>query len=136
MVWFLRAPGPGTPDPITQEDIMGETFSEFVGLVARLNEIRSARNLMEAFPRTIQFDLKGERGPFHVTIDGGKMTIKEGVPEKADILVVGDSGEFAKVVRGKLDVTHPIARGHITIEKGKISEMTLLNRIIVATERR
>ena len=115
---------------------MGETFSEFVTLAARLNESRSARNLMEAFPRTLQFDLKGEAGPFHVTIEGGKMSIKEGVPEKADFLVVGDSAEFAKVVRGKLDVSHTLARGHAKIEKGRVSEMTLFNRILVATERR
>ena len=115
---------------------MGETVQEMEQLVPRLNGSRSARNLMEAFPKTIQFDLQGEEGSFFITIAGGQMTMTRGVPEKADILVVGESGEFAKVVRGKLDVTHPIARGHITIEKGKISEMTLLNRIIVATERR
>ena len=115
---------------------MGETVQEMEQLVPRLNGSRSARNLMEAFPKTIQFDLQGEEGSFFITITGGQMTMTRGVPEKADILVVGDTGEFAKVVRGKLDVTHPIARGHITIEKGKISEMTLLNRIIVATERR
>ena len=115
---------------------MGETFSEIVGLASRLNESHSARNLMEAFPRTVQFDLKGEESKFYMTIEGGRMAIKEGVAEKADILIAGDTAEFAKVVRGKLDVSHTIARGHITIEKGKVSEMTLLNRILWATERR
>ena len=115
---------------------MGETYNEIVGLASRLNESRSARNLMEAFPRTIQFNLTGEQGKFYMTIEGGKMAIKEGVREDADLLVAGDSAEFAKVVRGKLDVSHTIARGHIVIEKGKVSEMTLLNRILWATERR
>ena len=115
---------------------MGETLNEMTGLAERLNKSRPAQNLMEAFPRTIQFDLKGEEGSFYITIAGGQMTITRGVPEKADILVAGESREFAKVARGKVDVTHPIAHGHITIEKGKVSEMTLLNRILVAAERR
>lgn len=115
---------------------MGETFSEIVGLASRLNESRSARKLMEAFPRTIQFDLEGEESKFYMTIEGGKMTITKGVSEKADIVIAGDTREFAKVVRGKLDVSHTIARGHIRITKGKVSEMTLLNRILWVTERR
>jgi putative sterol carrier protein len=115
---------------------MGDTWREMAALIPRLNDSRSAKNLMEAFPKTIQFDLQGEEGSFSITIAGGQMTMAPGVPEKADILVVGDSGEFAKVARGKLDVTHPIAHGHITIEKGKVSEMTLLNRILWATGRR
>ena len=115
---------------------MGKTFAAMERLVPRLNASRSAKNLMEAFPKIIQFDLKGEEGSFFITISGGQMTVTRGAPEKADILVVGDSEEFAKVAGGNLDVTHPIARGHITIEKGKISEMTLLNRILWAAERR
>ena len=115
---------------------MGETYSEIVGLASRLNESRWARNLMEAFPRTIQLDLEGEESKFYTTIEGGRMTITKGVPEKADIVIAGDTREFAKVVGGKLDVTHPIARGQITVTKGKVSEMTLLNRILWATERR
>ena len=109
---------------------MGETFSEIVKLASRLNESPAARNLMEAFPRTIQFDLKGEESKFYMTIEGGRMAIKEGVAKNADILIVGDTAEFAKVVRGKLDASHTIAHGHITIEKGKVSDMTLLNRIL------
>lgn len=115
---------------------MGETYSEIVGLASRLNESQAAKNLMEAFPRTIQFDLEGEESKFFITIEGGRMAIAKGVSEKADIVIVGDTTEFAKVVRGKLDVSHTIARGHITVTKGKVSEMTLLNRILWATERR
>jgi putative sterol carrier protein len=115
---------------------MGETFNEMVGLASRLNESRAAKNLMEAFPRTIELDLEGEEGKFYATIKGGRMTVVKGVPENADIVIDGDGPEFTKVVQGKLDVSHTIARGQIRITKGKVSEMTLLNRILVATERR
>ncbi len=115
---------------------MGETFNELVGLASRLNENRGARNLMEAFPRTIEFDLEGEEGKFYTTIEGGRMTVVKGVPEKSDIVIAGEAPEFTKVVQGKLDVSHTIARGHIRVTKGKVSEMTLLNRILVAAERR
>jgi len=115
---------------------MGATLNEFTSLAARLNESRKAQDLMAAFPRTIQFDLKGESGPFYMTIEGGRMSIRTGVPAKTDLLVAGESNAFAEVVRGKLDVSHTLARGQIVIEKGKVSEMTLLNRILVTTERR
>src|SRR3989304_1045483 len=115
---------------------MGETFKELSGIVPRLNESRSARNLMEVFPRTIQFGLEGEESQFFITIGAGQMTVAKGISEKADIVVAGDTREFAKVVQGKLDVTHPIARGHITVAKGKVSEMTLLNRILWAVNGR
>jgi putative sterol carrier protein len=115
---------------------MGETLNEMEGLILRLNESRSARNLMESFSRTIQFDLEGEENKFFITIEGGRMTLTKGVAEKPDIGIAGDTKEFAKVVRGKLDVTHTIAHGHIRITKGKVSEMTLLNRILWVTERR
>ena len=115
---------------------MGETFNELTGKVSRLNESRSAKNLMETFPRTIQFDLEGEEDRFFIVIERGRMTVTKGAPGTTDIEIIGDTREFAKVVRGKLDVSHPIARGHITVTKGKVSEMTLLNRILWATERR
>jgi len=115
---------------------MGDTFNGLSGIAPRLNESRTAKNLMEVFPRTIQFSLQGEESPFFLTISGGQMSVAKGVSDKADLVVAGDTREFAKVVQGTLDVTHPIARGHITIEKGKVSEMTLLNRILWAVNGR
>jgi putative sterol carrier protein len=115
---------------------MGDTLNGLTGLAPRLNENRTAKNLMEVFPRTIQFNLQGEEGPFFLTISGGQMAVAKGVSDKAELVVAGDTREFAKVVQGGLDVTHPIARGHITIERGKVSEMTLLNRILWAANRR
>jgi putative sterol carrier protein len=114
---------------------MGVTFDEFLGLASRLNESRSARGLMDAFPRTIEFHLEGEEGPFYMTIDGGRMSIAKGAPENSDIVMSGDGSQFVKVVQGKLDVTHTIAQGHMRVTKGKVSEMTLFNRILVAANR-
>jgi putative sterol carrier protein len=114
---------------------MGETWSELGTLVPKLNGHRLAKNLMEVFPRKIEFDLQGEEGPFVVSIQNGQIAVSKGATDKADLVVAGDSAEFAKVVRGKVDVSHPIARGQITIEKGKVSEMTLLNRILWSVQR-
>src|SRR3989304_3018302 len=115
---------------------MGDTFNGLSGIAPRLNESRTAKNLMEVFPRTIQFSLQGEESPFFLTISGGQMSVAKGVSDKADLVVAGDTREFAKVVQGKLDVTHPVARGHITVEKGKVSEMPLLNWILWAVNGR
>jgi putative sterol carrier protein len=114
---------------------MGVTFDEILGVALRLNESLAARSLMEAFPRTIEFDLEGEESRFYMTIDGGRMSIAKGIPEKSDIVMVGDGSQFVKVVRGKLDVTHTLAQGHMRVTKGKVSEMTLFNRILVAANR-
>jgi putative sterol carrier protein len=114
---------------------MGETWSELEALVPKLNGHRLAKSLMEVFPRTIEFDLHGEDGPFVLNIQNAEIVMSKGATDKADLVVAGESSEFAKVVRGGLDVSHPIARGHITIEKGKVSEMTLLNRILWAMQR-
>jgi putative sterol carrier protein len=114
---------------------MGVTFDEFLDLASRLNESRSARNLMEIYPRTIEFDLKGEEGAFHMIIEGGRMSITKGVPEKPDIVMSGDGSQFVRVVQGKLDVTHTLAQGHMSVTKGKVSDLTQFNRILVAANR-
>jgi putative sterol carrier protein len=114
---------------------MGETWSEFEAIIPKLNKHRIAKNLMEVFPRKIEFDLQGEDGPFVVSIQNGQIAASKGTTHKADLVVAGSSAEFAKVVRGKVDVSHPLARGQITVEKGKVSEMTLLNRILWAMQR-
>jgi putative sterol carrier protein len=114
---------------------MGVTFDELLELASRLNESRLAKNLMETFSRTIQFDLEGEEGTFYMTIDGGRMSIAKGVPQNPDIVMAGDGSQFVKVVRGKLDVTHTLAQGHMRVTKGKVSELTQFNRILVAANR-
>ncbi len=112
------------------------TFRALSTLVPKLNESRAARNLMDVFPKTIQFRLDGEDGPFYLGIADGRATLAKGVAPKIDIEVAGSSREFAKVITEKVDVTWPIAEGHVTVEKGKISELTLLNRILWAAERK
>ncbi len=114
---------------------MNETQNELRKAVALLNENRTARNLMEAFPKTVQLNLEGEGRELHIAIEGGRIGLREGAAANADIVVTGDTKEFARVVRGELDVSHPIARGKLCVEKGKVSEMTLLNRILWATKR-
>ena len=112
------------------------TFKALSALLPKLNESRTARSLMEVFPRTIQFRLDGEDGPFYLQIAAGRATLAKGVADRIDLEAVGSSRELAKVLTEKVDVTHPIAEGHITIEKGKVSEMTLLNRILWAADRK
>ena len=114
---------------------MGVTYDEFLELASRLNESRSARNLMETYPRAIEFYLDGEEGPFYMTIDGGRMSIAKGVPQKSDIVMSGDGSQFVRVVQGKLDVTHTLAQGHMRVTKGKVSDLTQFNRILVAANR-
>lgn len=115
---------------------MSETYSEMTRIIPLLNDSKAAKTLMEALPRIIQFELDGEQKKFFITIKQGQMSISQGISKRANIVVSGDTSEFAKVVAGKIDITHLIARGQITVEKGKVSEMTLLNRILWSNIRR
>lgn len=114
---------------------MNETRNELRKAVALLNESKAARNLMDAFPKTVQLNLDGEGQNLHIAIAGGRIAVREGAAARPDIVVAGDTREFARVVKGELDVTHPIAHGKLRVEKGKISELTLLNRILWSTKR-
>jgi len=115
---------------------MGATRKEFSQLIPLLNDNKSAGVLMEAFNRTIRFDLDGEPTRFFIVIAGNKMGLSEKASGDADIIVSGQTDELARVVRGEIDVTHLIANGNTKISKGKVSEMTLLNRIIAVQKRR
>lgn len=114
---------------------MNETREALGAAAALLNESRSARNLMDAFPRTVQLELQGEGNVLHIAIAGGRMAVRDGPAPGADIVVSGDTREFARVVKGEIDVSHPIARGKLRVQKGKVSDMTLLNRILWVTKR-
>ena len=115
---------------------MGETKDALKEIIPILNSNPRSVDLMGAFTRVIRFDLDGEKGKFFMTIRKGRMALPKTVSKKVDIVVSGDTKEFARVVRGEIDVTHPIARGQLTITKGKVSEMTLLNRILWAIKGR
>ena len=112
---------------------MGQAKEEPMKIIPALNSSGKARDVMKVFARKIRFDLRGEGNAFNLEIDNGQMKVGEDTSGDADIIVTGDPKEFAKVISAGVDVTHPIAFGHIVITKGKVSEMTLLNRILWAT---
>ena len=112
---------------------MGQAKEELLKIIPALNGSRKAGDMMKVFRRKIRFDLTGEENAFNLEINNGQMKVTEDAPGEADIVVTGEAAEFAKVISHGVDVTHPIAFGHIVITKGKVSEMTLLNRILWAT---
>lgn len=114
---------------------MNETRDALTAAAAFLNESRAARNLMDAFPKTVQLELQGEGSVLHLAIAGGSMAVRKGEAAGADIVVSGDTREFARVVKGDYDISHPIARGKLRVQKGKVSDMTLLNRIFSVSKR-
>jgi len=115
---------------------MGATKDELNRVMPVANSSSTARNLMEAFPRTIELRLEGEESPFFLTIQQGQMSLTQNAAGQPDIVLVGDSAAFARVVRDEIDVTHPIARGELVVEKGKVSEMTLLNRVFTVAHKK
>lgn len=114
---------------------MNETRDALRAAASVLNESRSARNLMDAFPKTVQLELRGEGQALHIGFAGGRMAVGEGAAPDPDIVVTGDAQEFTRVVNGSYDISHPIARGKLRVQKGKVSDMTLLNRILWARKR-
>ncbi len=115
---------------------MGHTYDEMAAIVTLLNGSPAARNLMEAFPRVIQFSVAREGGPFFVRIENGAIALHDGTPNDADLIVdVADGPRFIQVLGGSLDISHPVAEGKLTVERGKLSEMILLNRILAAGQK-
>ena len=112
---------------------MGQAKEELLKIIPALNSSRKAGDMMKVFTRKIRFDLRSEENAFTLEIEKGQMKVTEDTTGEANIIVTGEAKEFAKVISAGVDVTHPIAFGHIVITKGKVSEMTLLNRILWAT---
>jgi putative sterol carrier protein len=117
-------------------DAVGQAKTALEELLPLVNSSRSAKELMGAFPRTIKFELDGEKKPIYMVITQQQMAVAESIAGEADIVAAGDGAELSRVIRGEIDITHLIARGDLTIKKGKISEMTLLNRILLSVKRR
>lgn len=114
----------------------GAARQEMGAIAERLNASPAARHLMEAFARVIGLDIAGET-PFFVRIEEGWMHIHDGVPNDPDLIVeIAAAGRFVEVLRGAVDVTHPIAEGVIILRRGRVSEMILLNRIFAAGQKR
>lgn len=112
------------------------TYDEMAAIVPRLNASPAARNLMEAFPRTIEFTIPSEQSRFFVRIEGGQITLHDNFPNNSDLVViVSDGPRFIHVLRGGLDISHPVAEGRLTVERGRLSEMILLNRILAVAQK-
>lgn len=115
---------------------MRPTFQEVTNLVPKLNASAAARNLMEAFPRVIQFTVSGEGAPFCIRIADGAIELQDAIPNDPQLFVrVLDGERFLKVLRGHIDISHTFAAGQLIVERGKASEMILLNRILAAAQK-
>ena len=114
---------------------MGKGKEALMQTVDLINSIDRSAELMQGWSKTIQFDFKGEEGPFYLSIDKGKMKFAEGPANNPDIVMTGDTNAFAPSVTGLVDISHPISRGDIVITKGQVKEMITFGRIFGATQR-
>jgi putative sterol carrier protein len=115
---------------------MGEGKDELKRVIPLFNDNPRAIEIMEGWPRTVLFDLNGEETPFYISVKEGRMSLAEGVPKEADIVVKGDGRELAKVVKRERDITHPIAEAILRVEKGKLSQLILFDRILATAKRK
>lgn len=114
---------------------MGEGKEALLRAVDIINKIDRSAELMEGWNKTIQFEFKGETGPFHIVINQGKMNFAEGPSPKADIVMNGETKAFAAVAGGGVDISQPISRGDIVITKGQVKDMITFGRILGALQR-
>ena len=115
---------------------MGEAKDELKKVITLVTDNPWSKEIMEGWPRTVLFELKGEEIPFHIIVRDGKMSLREGVPDEVDVLVRGQGSELARVVRRERDITHPIAEASLTVEKGSLSQMIILDRILATAKRK
>ena len=63
-----------------------------------------------------QFELSGDDGgTYHVTVDDGTMTVTEGPSEKPSTTIKMASGEYLKMVNGKLSGTMAFMKGLLKV---------------------
>ena len=115
---------------------MAEAKSETEKVVPLINSSLRARQLMEVWSRVIKLDLEGEERPFYLVINNSRIEVKETVDKPVDIIILGSMTAFVDVVKGRKDVTYPVAHGQLKLSKEKIADIITLSRILRATERR
>lgn len=115
---------------------MGTGKEELTKTMALVNESSRARRMMDSWSGTIQFELQGEAGPFHITVANGRMGLQDGSHENPWMVISGEGDSFAKVASGRLDITHPIAKGQLRVVKGKVLDTIYLSRTILAAFRK
>ena len=115
---------------------MGEVKDELKRVIPHFDDNPRAQEIMEGWPRTVLFEMEGEETPFYITVQDGKMSLGEDVPAEVDIILKGQGHEFARVVRRERDITHPIAEATISVDKGKLSQLIIFDRILATAKRK
>ena len=109
---------------------MGRAKDALASAVSSVNRNQKAKEMIEAVPRVICFDLEGEEGPFYVVVEGKQLNLMETISGEPDIIVSGDANQVAKIASREREITHPIAEGKISITKGKLSQMIVFDRVL------
>lgn len=115
---------------------MGLGKEELAKTVALVNESPRAKRMMDSWSGTVQFELQGEGRPFHITVAQGRMGLQDGAHDNPWMVIAGDGDAFAAVACGRVDITHPIARGQLRVVKGKVLDTIYLSRTILAAYRK
>lgn len=109
---------------------MGRAKDALTSAISILNQNQKAKEMVEAIPKVICFDLEGEEEPFYVVVEGKQLNLTEAISGEPDIIVSGDAEEVAKIASREREITHPIAEGKISITKGKLSQMIVFDRVL------
>jgi putative sterol carrier protein len=114
--------------------IMTDLKSQMEETVEGLNASPKAKHLMEAFARRIS--ISDTRLQFSFEIEEGAASLGKRSQDDCDLaIVIHDTDSFGLVLGGTLDITHPVARGQLVVEHGKLSDLILLSRILVASQK-
>jgi len=108
---------------------MGRAKDALASAISILNQNQKAKEMVEAMPKVVCFELEGEK-PFYVVVEGEQLNLTDAISGEPDIIVSGDADEVAKIARREREITHPIAEGKISITKGKLSQMIVFDRML------
>ncbi len=115
---------------------MGEAKDELKRIIPLMDNNPRAKEIFEGCHKTVLFELEGEDPSFYISVSEGRVSLGEDIPENVDILLKGSGQELARVVRRERDITHPIAEASLWIEKGKLSQLIIFDRILATAKRR
>ncbi|MFQ5875046.1 MAG: hypothetical protein ACE5JL_14795, partial [Dehalococcoidia bacterium] len=64
---------------------MGDAQNELKKVIPLLNDNPWAKEILDGWSRTVNFELDGEEAPFHIIVEQGKLRLGEGkAPKEPD----------------------------------------------------
>ncbi len=109
---------------------MGKAREEQLRQIEAMNKLGRPMNVPGLPLAVVELDLEGEGSAFHIVLGTPKAEFREGHHPKPTIVISGKDEAWTRVLTGQVDITHPLARGQLKLEKGNFLDILNLARAL------